>query len=200
MTSGVAASRENERAGAPQDEAPAFRTLLLGMGNPILGDDAIGIRIAERLSRRLGPVSGLAVREECCTGGLELLEVVEGFDRLIVLDSIKTAGGRPGDWYRFDGTALRETMHLNNVHDANFATAMELGRQMGAHVPDDAHIHVFAVEISENLTFSDALSPGLQTALPELVEEMGEEVVALLDAWPSSMEWSSVQAADWTTV
>lgn len=158
-----------------------MKTLLLGMGNPILGDDAVGIRAAQHLSRRLGTVPGLAVHEECCTGGLELLDVVEGFDRLIVLDSIKTEGGRPGDWYRFDGTALRETMHLNNVHDANFATAMELGRQMGVHVPDDAHIHVLAVEISENLTFSDHLSPQVQTALPELIDEMREEIRALLD-------------------
>jgi len=156
------------------------KTLLLGMGNPILGDDAVGIRVTERLGRRLGPVPDLAVREECCTGGLELLEVVEGFDRLIVLDSIKTEGGRPGDWYRFDGTALRETMHLNNVHDANFATAMELGRQMGVHVPDDADIHVLAVEISENLTFSDRLSPEVQAALPDLIDEMHEEILTLL--------------------
>jgi hydrogenase maturation protease len=167
MTSGAAARRS---------------TLLLGMGNPILGDDAVGIRVAQQLSRRLGPVSGLSVREECCTGGLELLEVVEGFDSLIVLDSIKTEGGRPGDWYRFDGGALRETMHLDNVHDANFATAMELGRQMGAHVPLDADIHVLAVEISDNLTFSDRLTPELQDAMPELVEEMLEEVVGLLEA------------------
>ena len=196
MTSGAAASRDRGPAGAPPEGAPAVKTLLLGMGNPILSDDAVGIRVAQRLSRRLGPVPGLAVREECCTGGLELLDVVEGFDRLIVLDSIKTEGGRPGDWYRFDGTALRETMHLNNVHDANFATAMELGRQMGVHVPDDADIHVLAVEISENLTFSDQLSPELQTALPELVDEMHVEMVALLGTPPSGAQRSRAPTVD----
>lgn len=158
-----------------------MRTLLLGMGNPILSDDAVGIRLAEGLGRRLRPRPGLEVREECCTGGLELLDVVAGFDRLIVLDSIKTTGGRPGDWYRFDGTSLRETMHLNNVHDANFATAMELGRRMGVHVPGDEDIHVLAVEIEDNLTFSERLSPGLEAVLPELVDEMHQEVWALLD-------------------
>ena len=140
MTSGADAERGVHVAGAAP-AAPAVKTLLLGMGNPILGDDAVGIRVAQLLNRRLGPVRGLEVREECCAGGLELLEVVEGFDRLIVLDSIKTEGGRPGHWYRFDGEALRETMHLNNVHDANFATAMELGRQMGGHLPAAADIY-----------------------------------------------------------
>ena len=117
-----------------------MRTLLLGMGNPILTDDGVGIRLAKGISSRLRPGPHLVIREECCTGGLELLDVVTGFDRLIVLDSIKTARGRPGAWYRFDGTDLHETMHLNNVHDANFATAMELGRRMGAHIPDEEEI------------------------------------------------------------
>jgi hydrogenase maturation protease len=157
------------------------KTLLLGMGNPILSDDAVGIRLAEGLGRRLQPRPDLVVREECCTGGLELLDVVAGFDRLIVLDSIKTDGGRPGDWYRFDGTALRETMHLNNVHDANFATAMELGRHMGLHVPGDGDIHVLAVEISDNLTFGERLGPELEAALPDLVDQMLEEIRTLLD-------------------
>jgi hydrogenase maturation protease len=158
-----------------------MRTLLLGMGNPILTDDAVGIRVARGVGERLGPMPGLTVIEECCTGGLELLDVIAGFDRLIVLDSIRTEGGRPGDWYAFDGTALRETMHLDNVHDANFATAMELGRNMGVHVPRDADIHVLAVEISDNLTFSERLSPALQVALPDLIDELHEEIRALLD-------------------
>ncbi len=158
-----------------------MRTLLLGMGNPILTDDAIGIRAARSIRERLGPVPGLSCVEECCTGGLELLDIVEGFDRLIILDSIKTEGGDPGDWYRFDGTALRDTMHLDNVHDANFATAMELGRRMGVHVPADGDIHILAVEISDNLTFSDRLSPALQAALPDLIDELYAETRALLD-------------------
>jgi hydrogenase maturation protease len=151
------------------------------MGNPILSDDAIGIRLAEGLGRELRSRHDLVVQEECCTGGLELLDVVAGFDRLIVLDSIMTDGGRPGDWYRFDGEALRETMHLNNVHDANFATAMELGRRMGIHVPDEGDIHILAVEISDNLTFGERLLPELEAALPDLVRQMLEEIGTLLD-------------------
>ena len=105
---------------------------------------------------------------------------MEGFDRLIVLDSIKTGAGVPGDWYRFDGTALRETMNLSNVHDANFATAMELGRRMGMHVPGEADIHVFAVEVRENLTFGEHLSRELEDALPLLCEQMLGEIEELL--------------------
>ena len=70
-------------------------------------------------------------------------------------------------------------MNLSNVHDANFATAMELGRRMGMRVPDETDIHIFAVEVMENLTFCERLSPELEEALPELVEEMHGEILDL---------------------
>ncbi len=180
MSSAAAADRGGPGpAPLPKRPAPP-RTLLLGMGNPILCDDAIGIRLARRLGSHLGAVRGLVVEPECTVGGLNLLELVAGFDRLIVVDAIKTRGGRAGDWYRFDGAALHDTMNLSNVHDANFATAMELGRRMGMHIPAEADIHVFAVEVRENLSFGERLSPELERVVPQLCQQMLGEIEALL--------------------
>ena len=106
------------------------RTLLLGMGNPILTDNAVKILFAGLLKKRLGERKDLTVVEECSIGGLNILDLVAGYDRMIVLDSIKTGAAAPGPWYRFDGRALKDTMNLNNVHDTNFATALELGRRL----------------------------------------------------------------------
>lgn len=157
-----------------------MKTLLLGMGNPILCDDAVGIRLAGAVAERLGPRPDLDVIEECCVGGLNLIEVIAGYDRVIVLDSIMTADGAPGTWYAFDARALRETLNLRNVHDANFATALELGRTMGTRLPTDDEIHVFAVEVADTATFSETMSEALETAFPELVLEIGGEVAVLL--------------------
>jgi hydrogenase maturation protease len=181
MSSAAAADRGGPGETPIPSGAAAPRTLLVGMGNPILSDDGVGIRLAQELAGRLPSAAGFAVEEQCTVGGLNLLDLVAGFDQLIVLDSIKTKDGRAGDWYRFDGSALRETMNLSNVHDANFATAMELGRRMGMRVPGETDIHIFAVEVMENLTFCERLSPELEEALPELVEEMHGEILALLD-------------------
>jgi hydrogenase maturation protease len=167
---------------APLPARPAPpRTLLLGMGNPILRDDGIGHVLARRLATRLGDIPGLVVEPACTVGGLNLLELVEGFDRLIVVDSMMTRGGRPGDWYRFGSRSLHDTLNLSNVHDANFATAMELGRRMGMHVPAESDIHIFAVEVRENLTFDERLSPELEKAVPGLCEEMLDEIKKLLE-------------------
>ena len=104
-----------------------------------------------------------------------------GFDQLIVVDSIKTREGHPGDWYRFEGGTLHDTMNLSNVHDADFATATELGRRTGMHLPAESDTHIFAVEVCENLAFDEHLSPELQEAPPGLCEEMPGEIEGLLE-------------------
>ena len=150
------------------------------MGNPILSDDAVGLRLARDLRGRLAADGAQVDIEECHVGGLDLLEVMAGHDRMVVLDSIKTVGGAPGSWYRFPGSSLKETMNLSNVHDVNFVTALELGRRMGMRLPADDDIHVFAVEVRDNLTFAESLSPELEEAYPELAGEIVNEVCKLI--------------------
>jgi hydrogenase maturation protease len=152
------------------------KSLLLGMGNPILCDDAVGIRLAGAVAERLGPRPDLDVLQECTVGGLNLIDVIAGYERVIVLDSIMTADGAPGTWYEFDARSLSETLNMRNVHDVNFATALELGRTMGTDLPADEDIHVFAVEVADTTTFSETMSEPLEAALPELVEEIAAEV------------------------
>jgi hydrogenase maturation protease len=158
-----------------------MKTLLIGMGNPILTDDAVGVRLATDIKARLGDRADIDFLQECSVGGLNLLELVAGYERLIVIDSIRTRGGVPGNWYSFDGTALKETMNLNNIHDTNFATAVELGRRMGMQIPDDDRIHIWAVEVKENSTFSDRMTPALETGYAEISEEIFREIEDLLN-------------------
>ncbi|MBN2575406.1 MAG: hydrogenase maturation protease [Deltaproteobacteria bacterium] len=149
-----------------------MKTLLLGMGNPILSDDAIGIRLATDLAQRLLGYPGLTVRADCSVGGLEVLDVMAGYSRAIIIDSIQTVGGVPGQWHAFDAEALRETMHLTNVHDANFATALELGHRLGIRLPKPSDICVFAVEAEDTVTFSERMTPALEARYPALLDEI----------------------------
>jgi hydrogenase maturation protease len=156
------------------------KTLVLGLGNPIVTDDAVGLRLARDLQEQLGEMPGVDWFPDCSIGGLDLLERLAGYDRLVVLDAIRTRDGRAGDWYRFTAEALRETRHLSNVHDANFATALELGRRLGLALPPDPEIHVFAVEILENTCFGETLSSELERAYPTVRREILAEVRELL--------------------
>lgn len=157
-----------------------MRTLVLGMGNPILCDDAVGIRLARdfRLETEEDPDVEYIV--DCSVGGLNLLDLVTGYDRLVVFDSIRGGGGPPGSWYEMTGESFRETMNLNNVHDANFTTALELGRLMNAHLPRPIDVHIFAVEIADNTTFSEHMTPELEAAYDDLRPQIVRRALALL--------------------
>ena len=155
-------------------------TLLLGMGNPILSDDGVGPRLAADFGRRLAGRPGLRVEADCGVGGLELLDLLAGHDRVIVLDAIQAADPRPGHWHAFDARALGETLNLNNVHDANFATALELGRRLGLPLPELAAIHIFGVEIADACTFSEQMTPALEAGYPVYSAEIFGEVCRLL--------------------
>lgn len=157
-----------------------MKTLVLGLGNPVVQDDAVGLHLARDLQALQGARPGVEWFPDCSMGGLDLLERLAGYDRVIVLDAIRTRDGRPGDWYRFTATALRETRHLSSVHDANFSTTLELGRRLGLGLPCDDEIHVFAVEIAVNDAFGEELSDAIRVRYPALVDEIGAEVAALL--------------------
>jgi len=157
------------------------RTIVLGMGNPILCDDAVGIRLARDFQARAPRRPEVDYVVDCSVGGLNLLDLVTGYDRLIVFDSIQGGGGPPGTWYQMTGESFRETMNLTNVHDANFTTAMELGRLMGSRLPSPADTHIFAVEIADNTTFCEQMTPLLEAAYPRLAQEILAEALRLLD-------------------
>ena len=167
-------------ADRPGIRESGLKTLLMGMGNPILSDDAVGVRLARDIGARLAGTPGLSVMEECSVGGLNIIEVVDGYDRLIILDSIRTTGGTPGDWHRFTSEALRETMNLNNIHDVNFATALELGRRMGMKLPREEDIHIFAVEVLDLITFSEVMTEPMEAAYPEFSEAIFLEIETIL--------------------
>lgn len=156
------------------------RTVILGMGNPILTDDAVGVRLAREAARCLAGCPDVDVVPECSVGGLNLIDFLSGYDRAIVLDAIHTRGGEPGDCYRFTAEALWPTANLSNVHDVNFATALALGRSLGHPLPADGDIHVFAVEVADDLTFGTDLSPELGRRYPEVRQTILEDLRELV--------------------
>lgn len=177
----------------------AARTVILGMGNPILSDDSVGVRLAELAAASLADRSEVTVVTECSVGGLNLLDYLEGYERAIVLDAMQTIGGQPGECYRFTANALDETINLNNVHDANFATALALGRTLGHPLPPSHEIHVLAVEVAETTTFGTDLSPAVAAAWPRCrqtilrwVEEiLAADLPATPAADPGGSQWNA---------
>ena len=69
------------------------------MGNPIVGDDAVGLKVEERLWLTLRERQDIVVLSTS-QAGLALLDLMAGFERVIIVDSIQTRDGKPGTVYR----------------------------------------------------------------------------------------------------
>ena len=145
------------------------KTLVLGVGNPILGDDGLGIHAVRELSKAL---PGCADYEEASVSGLELVEMFRGYEKVIVIDAVKTRDGMPGKIYELGGKDI-PTLHGLSAHDVDFRTAMEYGERFMGAMPE---VDIYGIE-AENVTeFCETLSPKVRESLRIVIEKIKEKI------------------------
>jgi hydrogenase maturation protease len=152
----------------------ALKALVLGLGNPILTDDGVGIHVVRASAGRLSrPDVEVA---EASVGGLRLLDRAVGYNRLILVDAIQ-AGGRVGQVYRLGPNDLPCSLHVASSHDLSLPAALELGRRLGLALPEDEAITILAVEVEDVTTFGERCTPKVQAAIPRVVQMVLDEVL-----------------------
>jgi hydrogenase maturation protease len=151
--------------------------LILGLGNPILGDDGVGWRVAEALQERLGndpELDELPAYEIDCSsvGGLSLMERMVGYDIVILIDAMFTGQAELGvvSDIHLDELPNRAWGHLSSSHDTTLHNALEVGRQMGAKLPQC--VQIIGIEAENVFDFSEKLSPAIAAAIPTAVEKV----------------------------
>ena len=105
-------------------------TLLIGLGNPILGDDGLGWRVVEAVQSQITDPA-VAVRR-FSLGGLSLMEQMIGYQRVILVDSIQTSSGSCGEvmWFPLAALPNPSTGHSTAAHDTSLQTALEVGSDL----------------------------------------------------------------------
>jgi hydrogenase maturation protease len=144
-----------------------MKTLIIGLGNPILRDDSVGLRVAHRLKTLLANTPDIEVEMDYW-GGLRLMERMIGYDRAIIVDAICTEA-EPGTLHILTPDDI-PTQRSASAHDVNLPTALEFGRQAGAHLPPSDQITLIGIEAVDVQTFDESLSPEIEAALPLAVE------------------------------
>ena len=148
------------------------RTIVIGLGNPILGDDGVGWRVVDEVKSRMTDLeiyqSGDGLEIDCLsTGGLALMERLEGFEKALIIDAI-TTGQKPAGsitCFPLDSLPNRALGHLSSSHDTTLHNALEVGRNMGARLP--SQILIIAIETQQVFEFSDVLSLDVASAVPD---------------------------------
>lgn len=140
------------------------------MGNSILTDDGVGIKIARKLKEREPELEVIETSE----AGIALLDFIVGYDKLIIIDSIKTEKGKPGELYRLGMEALKPAANLSSSHGIDIATAYEIGQGLGYKMPK--YISIYAVEVEDNTTFGEKCTGEVEGRIPFIAEQIiGEE-------------------------
>lgn len=132
---------------------------VLGMGNILLKDDGVGVRVAEELQKRELP-AGVTVLD-IGTGILRMLPELVKAQRLVVVDAMR-GGGEPGSIYYYEGTETK-TAARRSVHDIQFDEVLAHLKLMGR----QPEVEYYGVEPSE-IDFSQELSQEVASCIPRL--------------------------------
>lgn len=141
------------------------KTLVLGLGNTICGDDAVGI-FAARAFKKENKCSFVDVGETQ-EAGINLLDLMSGYRKAVLVDSISAQKGRVGTIYRLTRDHLKRGSGLHSSHEIGLATLLDMAQRLEIEMPRE--IVIYAVAIKNKDAFCERLAPVLRKAIPELV-------------------------------
>jgi len=113
-------------------------------------------------------------------GGLELLDLVTGFDRAVLVDAIVCDEPVPGRVHELDAAGIAGSARLVGSHEVDLATALELGRRAGLAMP--AEVRVIGIEAADVLSFRESLSPAVAAAAAKVARRLHDELSARREA------------------
>jgi len=147
------------------------RIAVLGMGNPVVSDDRVGLAVAEELRRMLerAPVPAVTVLESM-RGGLDLIDLLSGYSHAIIVDCLTVPNPTPGQVRRLALDRIAGSARLVNAHEVSITHAFQLAAKMGIDMP--GVVEIFAVEGGDTSTISEQMTPAVSAAVGPLAEEI----------------------------
>ena len=154
-----------------------MKTIVIGLGNPILTDDGVGVKVAYELEDILANSWPDVTVTEASAGGLRLMELMLGYDRAIIVDAFTNGSNTPGKMHRMtldDLRAISPTQHSASAHDTTLVTALDAGKALGMHLPDE--VVIYAIEVENLINFSDEPTTAVAAAIPGAVTAVLHEL------------------------
>jgi hydrogenase maturation protease len=154
-------------------------TAIIGLGNPLRGDDGVGVRVVEVLAAHPLPQHVEVI--DGGTQGLGVVNLMEGRQRVVLVDAANL-GETPGEFIRFTldevdlsggSGPLGGGQHLN-IHYAGLREALLLARALRTLPPE---VVIFGVQPA-SVDWESTLSSEVEAALPGLIDAILDEVVA----------------------
>lgn len=158
-----------------------MKTLVIGLGNPILTDDGVGHRVVREVEKR---IEELGLQHEVSTvlieaGGFGLLELLAGHERVILVDAVCFDGVEPGRVVEIEPGDLRTSLRIRSVHEIDLPSVLCLGRSLGFKMP--LKLRVFGIQACDAQTFGESLTPAVEEAaratVAHILQDLASEYV-----------------------
>ncbi|HET6457058.1 MAG TPA: hydrogenase maturation protease [Armatimonadota bacterium] len=143
-----------------------MKTLVLGLGNDMLSDDAIGLKVVRELAR-VNSRPDVEV-QETCLASLELLDLLVGFDRAILVDAVLTETGSVGDIYDLSPESLDIGSTPTSLHHVDLPNVLAMGTGLGLKMPED--VRILAVKADDITTFGGPCCAEVEAAVPRILD------------------------------
>lgn len=137
------------------------RIAVVGLGSPIMCDDAVGLRVSEAI-QAMGMDDVDCFQE--AVGGLDILPVIHGYSHAIVVDAIQTGEYGPGTVMLFREGDFDEVIADSATHDVNLPTAIKIGRKMDPGIMPET-IGFVAIEVQDIKTVTETMTPEVEAAV-----------------------------------
>jgi hydrogenase maturation protease len=144
-----------------------MRQLVLGLGNDIFGDDAVGLRVVEDLESRPG-LSEFDF-QTADSGGVALLDMLSGYEKAFIVDCIPGAEGHSGEVSRMRPDQLCCGPLTLSSHYAGLPEVLAIGERLSIPMPE---IEILAISVNDPFWIREGLSPEMESALPSIVEQI----------------------------
>jgi len=155
-----------------------MRIIIIGLGNPILTDDSVGIQVARQLYAHYIDIEMIKV-QELYSGGIRILDTLTGYDKAIIIDAIQTKEKIPGRIHHLTPDDVEETWNMVSVHDMNLKTALALGDLLDLPLP--SQIEIYGIEGADLESFGESVTEEVAQAIPKVVDEITMKIEKWLE-------------------
>jgi hydrogenase maturation protease len=152
--------------------------LVLGLGNDILSDDAVGLHVAHAVRARLAGEPDIEVRVTT-EMGLALLDEIVGREAVVLVDSVQTGRAAPGHLHEFGIGDLSQVL-TTSPHFLGVGETLAFGKLLGLPMP--RQVRIFAIEVDDPFTLGTDMTPAVQQAVSAAVDRVTAQAKELTSA------------------
>ena len=149
------------------------RVLVLGIGNPLMMDEGIGVRVVETLMATLEFPPNVTL-VDAGTMGMSILGLFRDCDYMLVIDAMKDTGEPPGTVVRLSAEELAPNQVMHSLHDARLTDVLEAALLMGL----EPEVACIGVQVQNIAQWHLELSPVVEAAVPHACDAVADALTA----------------------